>query len=261
MIKFLRISSYIRKPFVIYDFALLHSEFPYIWGKFYFIIYQCREGLLVRNIPALQPDKWYLPGHLYRRILFVAGYSSHLVLNNYLETLTDIWNGMIDRRYPGWDSAPPPPPPLVVKGYRNAWWSDNLTTLLVYLAAWVEDGRAIPNSKNVYVSGIDAFVTLSISNRVVGFAWIWNGHSLLWMSAHRHEIITLTFKRVENIFDIVPYFFYDIFAKGCEFFSCSILPTAVMANPGGFLLFFCVWICKEHRTKQRSTLEVSYVYY
>jgi hypothetical protein len=34
--KYLRISSYIRKPFLIYD----HSEFPYIWGKFDFLFYQ-----------------------------------------------------------------------------------------------------------------------------------------------------------------------------------------------------------------------------
>jgi hypothetical protein len=30
--KYLRISSYIRKPFLVYDFAtMLHSEFPYIY--------------------------------------------------------------------------------------------------------------------------------------------------------------------------------------------------------------------------------------
>ncbi len=34
--KYLRISSYIRKPFL-----MLHSEFPYLWGKFYFLFYQC----------------------------------------------------------------------------------------------------------------------------------------------------------------------------------------------------------------------------
>ncbi len=39
--KYLRISLYIRKPFIIYDLHLLHSEFPYIWGKFYFLFYQC----------------------------------------------------------------------------------------------------------------------------------------------------------------------------------------------------------------------------
>jgi hypothetical protein len=36
-VKYLRISSYIRKPFLIYiSLQLLHSEFPYIWGKFHF---------------------------------------------------------------------------------------------------------------------------------------------------------------------------------------------------------------------------------
>ena len=33
-VKYLRISSYIRKPFLIYDFELIPFEFPYIWGKF-----------------------------------------------------------------------------------------------------------------------------------------------------------------------------------------------------------------------------------
>jgi hypothetical protein len=38
MTKYLRISSYIRKPFLIYDFAT--AKFPNIRGKFYFIFYQ-----------------------------------------------------------------------------------------------------------------------------------------------------------------------------------------------------------------------------
>ncbi len=41
MTKYLRISSYIRKPFLIYDFTTAPYEFPYIWGKFYFLFYQC----------------------------------------------------------------------------------------------------------------------------------------------------------------------------------------------------------------------------
>ena len=41
-----------RRLLVIYDFAtaplqLLHSEFPYIWGKFDFLFYQCRAAVLV----------------------------------------------------------------------------------------------------------------------------------------------------------------------------------------------------------------------
>ncbi len=42
--KNLCISSYIRKPFLI-QYMTLHlipSEFPYIWGKFCFLFYQCR---------------------------------------------------------------------------------------------------------------------------------------------------------------------------------------------------------------------------
>ncbi len=41
MTKYLRISSYIRKPFLCMTLQLLHSEFPYIWGKCYFLFYQC----------------------------------------------------------------------------------------------------------------------------------------------------------------------------------------------------------------------------
>ncbi len=38
-----RISSYIRKSFLIYDFASAPLWFPYIWGKFYFIFYQWEQ--------------------------------------------------------------------------------------------------------------------------------------------------------------------------------------------------------------------------
>jgi hypothetical protein len=35
--------KYLRRPLVKYDFATPPSEFPYIWGKFEFLCYQCRE--------------------------------------------------------------------------------------------------------------------------------------------------------------------------------------------------------------------------
>jgi hypothetical protein len=41
--KYLRISSYIRKPFLNMTLQLLHSEFPYIGGKFDFPFYQCNK--------------------------------------------------------------------------------------------------------------------------------------------------------------------------------------------------------------------------
>jgi hypothetical protein len=37
MVKYLRISSYIRKPFLIYDFATA-SEFPYIANAIFFVV-------------------------------------------------------------------------------------------------------------------------------------------------------------------------------------------------------------------------------
>jgi hypothetical protein len=43
MVKYLRISSYIRKPFLIYDFAQTQFEFPHIGGKFSFLFYQCNH--------------------------------------------------------------------------------------------------------------------------------------------------------------------------------------------------------------------------
>ncbi len=39
MVKYLRISSYIRNPYLTY--MTIPSEFPYIWGKFCFLFYQC----------------------------------------------------------------------------------------------------------------------------------------------------------------------------------------------------------------------------
>ncbi len=43
MVKYLRISSYIRKPFLIYDFAPdpIWISIQYMWGKFSFLFYQC----------------------------------------------------------------------------------------------------------------------------------------------------------------------------------------------------------------------------
>ncbi len=39
--KYLSFSSYIRKPFLIYCFATAPFWIAYIWGKFYFLFYQC----------------------------------------------------------------------------------------------------------------------------------------------------------------------------------------------------------------------------
>ncbi len=41
MRKCANISPYMRRPLVIYYLQLLHSEFPYIWGKFDFLFYHC----------------------------------------------------------------------------------------------------------------------------------------------------------------------------------------------------------------------------
>ncbi len=55
LVKYLRI-SYIRKPFLYITLHLLHSEFPYIWGKFDFLFYQCTVGeRIVRDMQAYNP--------------------------------------------------------------------------------------------------------------------------------------------------------------------------------------------------------------
>ncbi len=42
MRKCANISPYMRRPLVIYmTLQLFHSEFPYIWGNFFFLFYQC----------------------------------------------------------------------------------------------------------------------------------------------------------------------------------------------------------------------------
>jgi hypothetical protein len=41
--KYLHISSYIRKPFLMHDFATAPLWISYIWGKFDFLFYQCSQ--------------------------------------------------------------------------------------------------------------------------------------------------------------------------------------------------------------------------
>ncbi len=38
---------------------LLHSEFPYIWGKFYFLLYQCTLGICTMHMQATAPSLQY----------------------------------------------------------------------------------------------------------------------------------------------------------------------------------------------------------
>jgi hypothetical protein len=58
------ISPYMRRPLDIYDYAtapLWISEFPYIWGNFYFLFSQCKVAgsggsLHVETFPILQVE-------------------------------------------------------------------------------------------------------------------------------------------------------------------------------------------------------------
>ncbi len=55
--KYLRISSYIRKPFLKYDFATAPLWISW-WGKFYFLFYQCMYARLRSLVPALTGNRW-----------------------------------------------------------------------------------------------------------------------------------------------------------------------------------------------------------
>jgi hypothetical protein len=55
--KYLRISSYIRKPFLIYTLQLLHSKFHCIWGKFDFLFYQCGHWAAPVRATGAVPEK------------------------------------------------------------------------------------------------------------------------------------------------------------------------------------------------------------
>ncbi len=46
MSKYTNISPHMRRPLVIYDFAPDPSEFPYTYGKFYFLFYQLSSCFL-----------------------------------------------------------------------------------------------------------------------------------------------------------------------------------------------------------------------
>ncbi len=58
MTKYLCTSSYIRKPYLKYDFAPDLSEFPYIWGKFSFLFYQCTTTLCRTWLYSPIRDLW-----------------------------------------------------------------------------------------------------------------------------------------------------------------------------------------------------------
>jgi hypothetical protein len=44
--KYFRIPHKLGSPSSYMTLQLLHSEFPYIWGKFYFLFYQCIPGTI-----------------------------------------------------------------------------------------------------------------------------------------------------------------------------------------------------------------------
>jgi hypothetical protein len=89
MRKNLRISSYIRKPFLIHEFATAPLRIPYIWGKFDFLFYQCKnsDSLIERShlcsqscsdtcaqesFVALQPERDTKSLLRYSLLLFVS---------------------------------------------------------------------------------------------------------------------------------------------------------------------------------------------
>jgi hypothetical protein len=64
-----------------------------------------------------------------------------------------------------------------------------LTVSLVHLAGWAEDGQTIP--KNFHVLSFDSSVTVLLSNRVAGFAWIGLALAFVNKCSQKQEIITI----------------------------------------------------------------------
>jgi hypothetical protein len=64
-----------------------------------------------------------------------------------------------------------------------------LTASLFDLAEWAEDGQAMP--KNFHVLSFDSSVTVLLSNRVVGFAWIGLALAFVNKCSQKQEIITI----------------------------------------------------------------------
>ncbi len=181
--------------------------------------------------------------------LFIASSTKQLFGNPdwYME-----WLGMADRRYPAWLSdlrtlppsfcgtPPPPPPPM---GCDRVW------KCIVEEVKWY----TVPKNVCFYYW---FFSKCSDTQPLGRFCLDLDGHSILWIGAHGHEIITLKGSRRF----LIRKFSMKFSSQDENPFPVVFCLTAVTANPGGFLLFFCFWICKEHRPKQRNTLEVSYVY-
>ncbi len=87
MWKHLRISSYIRKPSSSMTLQLLHSEFPYIWGKFDILFYHCSNhrvniylGSCVMLHSLAETQQPHIPPHLgsFTRALLVSQDRRHL---------------------------------------------------------------------------------------------------------------------------------------------------------------------------------------
>jgi hypothetical protein len=57
-------SPYMRRPLVIYDFAPDPSSFPYIWGKFSFLFYQCMETENTVESKKARSLKWCCKGFM-----------------------------------------------------------------------------------------------------------------------------------------------------------------------------------------------------
>ncbi len=59
-VKYLRVSSYIGEPFLIYMHPI-PSKFPYIWGKFYFLFRQCdKKNIFPETITYALVSSFYV---------------------------------------------------------------------------------------------------------------------------------------------------------------------------------------------------------
>jgi hypothetical protein len=82
------------RPLIIYDLQLLHSEFPFIWGKFDFLFYQCTYLRLKSTHMFCRPQICLIKFHS-----FCWSFNKNLLMS---AKLTCIWQGVeITWNFPG----------------------------------------------------------------------------------------------------------------------------------------------------------------
>jgi hypothetical protein len=142
--------------------------------------------LLLSHVCSLVSTPFQLPQWI---IWNVLSKPSHLVWNIFWKP----WPVYKMVRY-GWPSisalATSPQNPTSVGHDRVwEWWLDNVTVSLTYLAAWADDSQAVKRYPRTFIHGINSSVT--VSEKPWWFCLDLDWHSLSWISAHGHGILTI----------------------------------------------------------------------